>query len=316
MKDIEEYYKTFGNDCIRVIRAQIEEHGNLMPLLERLGLPTLPGLENQHDALQAFIYRYGISLFLKVAKVDVDSATAERIKLERLMLQSRARGGVKRGSSGLAKPKATAAEQEMQRRLDMLTAEISRLAGKPVPGLDPSLKPQEQPQTASPEHEICTPTYKGANRRKRKERRTVAGDRRTKVVAIAFKNRRFGGVRRKLLRRRDDRERLLPEHLQRNLKPAAQAPAALPGAPAVSGGFRPLAASAPVLSEQSASADPSTSKVIQTATYTGPDRRTGKDRRSGRDDRRDRSAVIFFKNRRYGGDRRRSPGRRATDRRK
>ena len=76
----------------------------------------------------------------------------------------------------------------------------------------------------------------------------------------------------------------------------------------------PLAAGTPASAQTNfrpASAQTDGTKWIECETYTGPDRRRGADRRVGPRDRRASIALITFKNRRFGGKRRKSERRQA-----
>lgn len=256
---IEDFYKDFGTDVVKEIRSQVELNGNLQPLLKRLGIPSLPGVADQHQALAGFIYRYGIAFFLKVAHSDLSYADVDRMKLEVLLsfrtskprsssTQRTAAGyppsplkrRVKKPgeptrweivgqavSSDQAPPAAPSASAGAAPAPTAPRAPAEQATGsnrnvpQPVAKVsDPAVHPPASPAghgqnvPAPPaQHRqeaiiVDVPTYHGPERRMTPDRRSGTPDRRQRVEIIFFKNRRFGGDRRKTVRRENDRLKL------------------------------------------------------------------------------------------------------------
>ncbi|MGB9692806.1 MAG: hypothetical protein ACPL7D_11645 [Candidatus Sumerlaeaceae bacterium] len=193
MKTIEELYGAFGQDVVNEVRQCMAKCGDIAPLLKRLNLPSAFTLVSQHEALRAFLFQYGIALFLKVIRSQMTPAEVETAKgeqlLSRLVGDTRARtvpqtaaSPTASGASPVALPKK-AQTNEAPNQSD----------------------PSGAPQQANERPLIVTPTYVGPDRRSGKDRRRNVSDRRLRVELI-YRNRRFGGRdRRRYKRRAEDR---------------------------------------------------------------------------------------------------------------
>lgn len=197
MKTIEELYGAFGQDVIAEVRACMQTNGDLSPILARLNLPHSSLLTSQHEALRAFLYQYGIALFLRIMRSgmtpqEVETAKSELL-LSRLVGDTRART-LPRGHQ----PANSHLHEQTQPRAESPSGEVAP-AAESVASTGAGAK-DERPI-------IVTPTYVGPDRRSGKDRRRNIADRRMKVELI-FQNRRFGGRdRRRFKRRAEDRKK-------------------------------------------------------------------------------------------------------------
>lgn len=248
---IDDFYKDFGTDVVKEVHSQVELNGNLQPLLKRLGIPSLPGVADQHQALAGFIYRYGIAFFMKVARANLSYAEVDRMKLEVLLSfrtskprsssSQRTAAGfppspVKRRIKVPGQPtrwetvgQAVSSDQGPPSPSLADTQPLAPSAGgsappkPPLPGLkpislsapSPVVQPEQVPQANQPVAQVVSQpgiisvaTYQGPDRRVQPDRRSGMPDRRQSVEIIFFKNRRFGGDRRKTVRRETDRMKL------------------------------------------------------------------------------------------------------------
>lgn len=197
MKTVEELYGAFGRDVVREVESALARAGDISEILRRLNLPHSPSLAPQHEALRAFLYQYGIALFLEIMRSNLSPEEVEtaksRLLLSRLVGDTRSRvpGKVVGGSAVLGSkpsPPTTA------------LARGSRATPEPEP---PAHK--EPPVQLPPI--VTVPGYAGPERRRNKDRRQLRYDRRWRVELI-FKNHRFGGRdRRKTNRREEDRKK-------------------------------------------------------------------------------------------------------------
>lgn len=130
------------------------------------------------------------------------------------------------GGSGVERPFASSAGGAGPER--PFASQPNSAGGTWQPPVYPSQQPRYDPSgTASrPRGEVLpqdpnlppgwvkTPTYTGPDRRKLPDRRVAKTDRRRCVQTITFKNRRYGGGRRRWIRRQSDRDKLSIEELQ------------------------------------------------------------------------------------------------------
>lgn len=173
MQGIVDIYGPFGSDVIAEVQSQMQSHGSLRPLLKALNVPSLPGLDEQHKALVAFLHQFGITVFLHAVREKANPSEVERLKLAR------------RESWHLFSREGAAGEVPPPQKKPDATG-----ARKPPPTL---------------QKVIITPTYKGPDRRLVPDRRHSSGDRRA-ALEVTFHNRRFGGHdRRHVIRRTTDR---------------------------------------------------------------------------------------------------------------
>lgn len=188
MKSIEELYGPFGQDVIAEVRRTLDRESSLGPLLTRLNIPPAATLASQHEALRAFLYQYGIALFLRALRTNMTPAQVEAAKGE--LLLSRLVGDTR--SHVPAKPSGH-------------TAPAPAHTSPPIPEHAPT---PTEPAPSQPEKKIIvTPTYVGPDRRSGKDRRRNISDRRTRLELV-FQNKRFGGRdRRKWKRREEDRKK-------------------------------------------------------------------------------------------------------------
>lgn len=192
MQTIEEMYSQFGPEVVREIKSQMLEHGGVVPLLKRLNLSIPTSLENQHDMLRNFIFQYGVTFFVKALKSNMASDDVERMKVSKLVSQSHQMpDGTRRQRSSDENAQRRSTDSGLRRRA----------SDKQEGGASNRQASPERPVSGL----IITPTYKGPDRRKGRDRRAGISDRRTRVDVV-FKNRRYGGrERRKTIRRAADR---------------------------------------------------------------------------------------------------------------
>lgn len=211
MQTLTEIYGGFGPKVLDLVRTQIQLHGTLAPLLRQLNLTPPASLQEQHKSLRAFIYQYGIAFFLKAADQGTNPMEIERLKVQKLLRSSspeervdptrarqqpssgrhqqahRRRASDRDGYGGQAYGPAPPADQVPRRRANDF---VPQNEGQPLPA-------QDKPKT------INVPGYSGPDRRSGTDRRK--GDERRSRLDIVFKNKRYGGDRRKTARRADDR---------------------------------------------------------------------------------------------------------------
>lgn len=185
MKKVEKFYSRFGEDVVGVVKARADKDGDIKPLLKQLGLPLSGVIDRQHRTLVEFIHHRGKGLFIKAVSLsggaiavrrlleaaDLASVTERRLRMQQAILTSESGSDI---NTNVREASGASAEAEYVDMPDQVL------------------------------HEIDTPTYAGPNRRVRDDRRTRAADRRVDCQIIMFKNRRFGGRRRKIKRRAND----------------------------------------------------------------------------------------------------------------
>lgn len=172
MKLYEKFYGRFGEDVKGVVMAKAKPDGDINHMLRLLGLPPSGILDRQHRTLVDFIHNNGKSVFIKASTLPNPVAVKKYMQDVEL-------------------------EKIKQRR----ERQANRLAqGLPADDGDAESAPS---RTMKPGW-IQTDTYTGPDRRKRGDRRAGPRDRRVSMELITFKNRRFGGQRRKLRRRSTD----------------------------------------------------------------------------------------------------------------
>jgi hypothetical protein len=213
--NLEDMYKHFGPAVLHEIRSHTAmSGGSLTDLLKRLNIPSGPSVESQHVALRNFIYSYGVSFFLSAVQSNFDKEDIERMKAKRLMQLSRQerRAGSKVFQSAEEMKKDLQAEHSGQ------VAPSTLQAGPPPQGTPLRRKSDEvwqQQQQPAPAPAVPPGTkmvdsklYNGPERRNGVERRVTQRERR-QDLQVVFKNRRYGGDRRKTVRRREDREKAM-----------------------------------------------------------------------------------------------------------
>jgi hypothetical protein len=216
--NIDEMYKHFGPAVLREVRMFTLQTGNLTSLLAKLHIPSGPTLDAQHVALRNFIYQYGVAFFLAAIKENVTPEEVERMKARKLLQvsrQERRKGSrvwrsveeMREDSLTNPSPKSTGNSQagatapgSPRRRRDDPPASEAFIEKTSVSTPRMEKKPAAEPQAP----------YTGRERRNGHERRKVSVERR-RSLDIVYKNRRFGGDRRKAVRRQADREKLLKE---------------------------------------------------------------------------------------------------------
>jgi hypothetical protein len=183
MKTIDKFYSRFGEDVKGVVYAKAKPDGDIKHLLIHLGLPVSGIIDRQHRILVDFIHTYGKSLFIKAVGLSGGAIAVKKLIQD----------------TELAKIK--------QKRDRM---RMAQLQGVPLndsaPAVERVLVSEATAENMSPVDPIWiqTPTYSGPERRKGADRRVGHGDRRITLELITFKNRRFGGKRRKGPRRATD----------------------------------------------------------------------------------------------------------------
>ncbi|MCX7625281.1 MAG: hypothetical protein N2Z21_03605 [Candidatus Sumerlaeaceae bacterium] len=185
MKTIEELYGPFGQEVVAEVRRSLDRDGSLAPLLSRLNIPPASTLTSQHEALRAFLYQYGIALFLRALRTNMTPSQVEAAKGE--LLLSRLVGDTR--SHVAAKPSSSSTQTSPK---------------TPAPA---TANTNATKETEMEKKTIVTPTYTGPDRRSGKDRRRNVSDRRTRLELI-YENKRFGGRdRRKWKRREEDRKK-------------------------------------------------------------------------------------------------------------
>jgi hypothetical protein len=207
-ESIEEQYQYFGPDVVHVIHSEISLQGDLLRLLRRLNLQTPHELHNQHIVLRDFIFRYGIAFFLKSVRGNLSTNEIERQKTDKLMHDIGRDPRVKppqrqKSDPGLESPSTGPPAGVKGRRATDKLQPSGLAQAAPAQNAAPAAPTQQQGSGKL----IDTPTYKGPDRRIGGERRKNAADRR-QSTEVVFKNRRFGGDRRKMIRREEDRLKL------------------------------------------------------------------------------------------------------------
>lgn len=216
--NLEEMYRPFGPEVLREIRTQTALHGSIGAVLKKLNIPSGPSVESQHVALRNFIYQYGVAFFLSAVQSEFSTEDIERMKTRRLMQLSRQerRQGPKAYKSvndvkheveaqhtghlptGGTAPAPPPAGTPLRRKTDRSSDQSA-----PAPAV-PASSPSDQ-DAAPAQQQATTGPYSGRDRRVRQERRQHDRKRR-QDLQVVFKNKRYGGDRRKEIRRRADRE--------------------------------------------------------------------------------------------------------------
>ncbi len=159
-------FARFGDEALSIVLGYALQPKRMPGLLQRVGLKISGDLEAQLESIWEFIAESGAHEFIKRAK---------QLRLE-----------------------------------EIEAADIDALEGRPfnprgtvAPVAAETLAGAVSPGQALPGGWIEAPGYRGPERRTDRERRS-GRDRRNEIKAIA-KNKRFGGERRKAVRRRADR---------------------------------------------------------------------------------------------------------------
>lgn len=239
MSDLDPHYDNFGKSIKDAVRVEINRQGDLSALLGRLGEPTPPQLEQQHEVLASFITRYGPLFFMSIVKSDWPAEQVQRMK-ENLkhgvdtpipsperrpaahVTTEPAPSSHEDGENGNTNhafkgkrilPNYPRPIRQPRSPYSALTREEMEHSTSASDGHhDSHHKPlKEAPGVSSPAQKsnvpwIITPNYQGPDRRENGDRRQSQSDRRTKLQVV-FKNNRFGGKdRRKTVRRASDRK--------------------------------------------------------------------------------------------------------------
>jgi len=173
--------------CAKILEAAMLPHG-LAKLLDRLGLPAGRKQESQIDTLARYLSEEGPSKFLRRMEAP-KSTVASGLGPELIEVDDEAEEPdrpAERTGDGRSGKDAT---QERRRAGDTGSATAMRAA---------------QPKETPPEWFDAKGKYIGPERRNGKDRRS-GKDRRNRIDCIN-KNKRYGGDRRKNLRRKADRE--------------------------------------------------------------------------------------------------------------
>jgi hypothetical protein len=174
MKLFEKFYGRFGEDVKGVVMAKARPDGDINHLLRHLGLPPSGILDRQHRTLQEFVTNNGKAIFIKA--VGQSNTIAVKKLLQDVELE-KVKNKRRQQADALARRTGVAAPEELE---------------------------EDEAPANLPPGQIRTPTYSGPDRRKRADRRVGTRDRRVTMELITFKNRRFGGQRRKARRRSTD----------------------------------------------------------------------------------------------------------------
>lgn len=215
MASIKDLYGQFGPDTVEIVERAILNEVNLAPLLARLGLNAPPGINDQHSVLRAFLYRYGITLFLQIVRNNLPLDEVERLKARKLIGQIPRNAGISAPATGHSpgsNPHLPAAHSHGTPPPQSSPLPVNPYI-TPFPHTPPPTQPV-MPQGPPPNLPpgvvwIATSNYSGPDRRNGQDRRGTKQDRRGNVNLILFSNRRFGGHdRRKTVRRVEDRIRM------------------------------------------------------------------------------------------------------------
>ncbi|MCX7718178.1 MAG: hypothetical protein N2111_07235 [Candidatus Sumerlaeaceae bacterium] len=244
MKSVREIYESFGLEVIQEVERYLAQHGDLTELLQRFHLQVPSRLDQQHEILSQFLYKYGITFFLKALRNNLSAAEIEHLKVMKLV--SRVGSPVRARDKSATAPPPLASEKKdsaSSRSLTPVPLDCDPSAsvhatpppdGVAVPGMAPGAADAPPPTVhdgASRTIEcpngatiteingrlwIVTADYVGWDRRSGVDRRSGLKDRRRETTVV-FKNRRFGGRdRRKTVRRAEDRARLEAEQAARS----------------------------------------------------------------------------------------------------
>lgn len=201
MNLVAKFYEPFGAEVISEIQSEITMYGNLIPLLHRLGLPTPPGLENQHQVLRDFIFRFGTAMLLKAMRSNITGPEIEHMKFERLMRQSR--------TQAASIPATPCTANRMPRTAGTLNRGRPggcALLTEPLPENGSQAPPRSHGAATSTsaiprKAWIDSRSYHGYDRRNPSDRRNGPSSRRSHLDTV-FRNRRYGGRDRRGLGRR------------------------------------------------------------------------------------------------------------------
>lgn len=209
---IEEVYSRFGRDVVREVERRYDEDGSLAPILQKLGVPAMPGLHNQHRALTEFLYRYGVFIFLQASQTDITAEEINKLKMQKLM------GTPMLGAAAPAAPQPQPAKKKPAPAPATVAPPAERRAASepnanavnmPVRVVDamPRAKPAQADAGGTKDRKLITSEdYTGPDRRSGKERRGKGRPRRAKQERVWLDRRRKRSAdRRTTARRAEDR---------------------------------------------------------------------------------------------------------------
>lgn len=220
--DIKELYGIFGQAVIDQVQLEINRHGDLNKLLERLDEKQTDIIDRQHDILRKVITRYGPLFFLTVAKSDWSREQIQKMKqnvkagLDTPIPGTHRKLGPIPPSKRVATPKPTEPRRIYPSDRKQIVQPRSPYSAPSRANLDHMNRRREDMAyrgpaatgpPAGPRAMIDVPSYRGPDRRVHADRRVGPTDRRASV-ALVYKNNRFGGRdRRKSVRRAADRDK-------------------------------------------------------------------------------------------------------------
>jgi hypothetical protein len=223
MTDIKEIYSPFGKAVIDQVQLELNRHGDLKHLLQRLDEQAPDTLEEQHNVLRPVITRYGPLFFLTVAKSDW---TREQVQKMKANVKAGLDTPVPGTNRQLGKnpppprtgrvltpiPQAPPPRRVYPSDRKQIVQPRSPYSAPSKEGAHPHRRATDEPVAPAatmPQARklIDVPTYRGPDRRVLRDRRKGPTDRRAKLDVV-YKNQRFGGRdRRKTVRRASDREK-------------------------------------------------------------------------------------------------------------
>ena len=235
MIDISERYAKYGQAVVDELSINMNRHGSLTPLLRRLGVqrPEVLEEEQQHQALQEILRRYGSLFFLSVSKSDWSPSQIEKMRRNLDVNVHTPFPGTLSAvqktnppkpensppsqppSSPSSDPSDTATRSGKAQYRSPYSLPARRDGTDSQPRRDGTDAPRQGPpgsekspaQPSGQRNMIKTEGYEGPDRRILPDRRVATQDRRVNVELI-YKNRRFGGRdRRKIIRRASDRQK-------------------------------------------------------------------------------------------------------------
>jgi hypothetical protein len=220
VQGLDKYYLSFGRDVVSEVERQLDEHGNLVPILKKLGVPALPGLHNQHRALQEFLYKYGVFIFFKAAQTKISPDEINVLKMQKLMgtpmlgaaTHHQQASPSKKGHRDEAEQPSSHSQSSKHRSRSgpQTRDDVSAMPVKVVDAKDkPFVKNSENKNAMKRDQNVSTAEYSGSERRTGNERRATTRQRRSKSQKVWLDRRRKRTEdRRKEVRRAEDRKQI------------------------------------------------------------------------------------------------------------
>ncbi|MBN1517788.1 hypothetical protein JXA32_14585 [Candidatus Sumerlaeota bacterium] len=197
---VQRRFTKFGDDICNHLKQAAPDPHAMLRVLEKLGLPPVQQLDRQLARIEAFVANYGSDEYCKRLHVTSmnELRKARRSQLEQL--QNEMRNSDRNHVESELKSSLSELEHELLGHA-IQPAEQSNVADLPSPSDIESI-PEDLP---APESFFDDQgKYVGPERRVNAEDRRKNQDRRDKIELIR-QNKRFGGERRRIKRRKADR---------------------------------------------------------------------------------------------------------------